>query len=400
MRVAYLVNQYPAVSHTFIRREIAALERQGFEVTRLSLRGWDKELVDEDDRHERTLTRYVLKGGGAVLLVALVRMAAGNPRGFWRALVLALRMSRGAERPLPVHLVYLAEACRIAPWLRAAGVRHLHAHFGTNPAEVAMLVGVLGGQSWSFTVHGVETFDRWPFIGLDEKIRRAAFVVAVCSYGRGVLYRSVHHQHWHKIKVVHCGLDAAFHDIPRRPPTARRLVCIGRICEEKGQLLLVEAARRLQQEGFEFELVLGGDGELRAEIEGIIRRHGLQEHVRITGWLDSNQVRHEILEARALVLPSFAEGLPVAIMEAMSLARPIISTYVGGIPELVRPSEEGWLVPAGDVDALTEAMRSCLDIPIKTIVSMGERARARVLARHDIDEEASKLGCLMNSCND
>ena len=271
-------------------------------------------------------------------------------------------MSRRAERPLPVHLVYLGEACRIAPWLHGEGIEHLHAHFGTNSAEVAMLVHVLGGPRWSFTVHGPEEFDKAPLLGLAEKVRRSHFVVAVSSYGRSQLYRLVEPAYWHKVKVVHCGLEPAFYAVPVTPPAvARRLVCVGRLCEQKGQLLLLEAAQRLAAQGEVFELVLAGDGELRGEIETLIAHQGLSGRVRITGWISGNQVRDEILAARALVLPSFAEGLPVVLVEAMALRRPVISTYVAGIPELVRQGIDGWLTPAGDVDALVHAMQACLD---------------------------------------
>src|SRR5208283_1487037 len=98
--------------------------------------------------------------------------------------------------------------------------------------------------------------------------------------------------------------------------------------------------------GVQLDLVLAGDGPLRAEIESAIERHELANTVRITGWISSVGVRDELLAARALVLPSFAEGLPVVIMEAMALRRPVLSTYVGGIPELVRAGIDGWLVPA------------------------------------------------------
>lgn len=395
MHIAYLVNQYPKVSHSFIRREIHALERQGFEVMRLALRGWDGVVADAQDEAERKRTRFVLRGGAPALGLAVARALLTRPVRLMRALKLAWRMSRGAERPLAVHLVYLAEACRIEPWLRAAGVVHLHAHFGTNPAEVAMLTHVLGGPPWSFTVHGIETFDRWLFIGLAEKVRQCAFVVAVCSYGRSLIYRSVENAQWPKVQLVHCGLEPAFHSQPTEErPSTRRFVCVGRLCEEKGQLLLLEAARRLEAQGIDFELVLAGDGELRGDIEALVARHGLQARVRITGWIDSAQVREEILAARAMVLPSFAEGLPVVLMEAMALRRPVISTYVAGIPELVHPGEHGWLVPAGDVEALVEAMRACLEAPAPDLERMGAAARERVLVRHDVDTEAAKLAGL------
>ncbi|SPO55544.1 Glycoside hydrolase [Pseudomonas sp. JV551A1] len=392
MRIAYFINQYPKVSHSFIRREILALERQGVEVQRIALRGWDAELQDAEDASERARTRYVLQRGIKGLLAPTWQVLRAQPRRFSRALWLAMRLGLRADRAWPYHLVYLAEACQVLQWLRAGEARHVHAHFGTNSTEVVMLANVLGGPAYSFTVHGPEEFDKPQFLHMGEKVRRAAFVAAISSYGRSQLYRWVAYDHWAKVKVVHCGLERSFHEVtPVGVPMAPRLVCVGRLCEQKGQLLLLEAARVLADRSIAFELVLAGDGEMRRQIEALIARHGLQQQVRITGWISSAQVREEILAARALVLPSFAEGLPVVIMEAMALRRPVLSTYVAGIPELVRPGENGWLFPAGTVDELVEAMADCLAQPAEALQRMGEAARQRVLQRHDIDTEAARL---------
>lgn len=398
MHIAYLINQYPLVSHIFIRREILALERRGCKVMRISLRGWDAELVDQEDQTERQRTHYVLRGGAAVLLLAVVRMLLMHPLRLMRALALAWTMGRRADRPLPVHLVYLAEACRIVPWLREARIEHVHAHFGTNPAEVAMLVHALGGPQWSFTVHGPREYDNVGLMHLADKVRYCAFVVAITSFGRSQLYRLVDSRYWPKIKVVACGLEPAmFATPPNPPPAARRLACVGRLVEQKGQLLLVESARMLAAQGVDFELVLVGDGPMRREIEALIERQHLRNRVRITGRISSEQLRDEILAARALVLPSFAEGLPMVIMEAMALRRPVISTFVAGVPELVQPPEHGWLVPAGDVDALAAAMRACLDAPLDTLIRMGEAAYARARERHDVEKQAVQLDALFRT---
>jgi glycosyltransferase involved in cell wall biosynthesis len=133
---------------------------------------------------------------------------------------------------------------------------------------------------------------------------------------------------------------------------------------------------------------------MRTEIETVLERQNLQSKVRITGRISSEQLREEILAARALVLPSFAEGLPMVIMEAMALRRPVISTFVAGIPELVQPGEHGWLVPAGDVEALVQAMQACLDAPADLIARMGEAAYKRVLTRHNVDTQAAQLANL------
>jgi glycosyltransferase involved in cell wall biosynthesis len=395
MRIAYLINQYPKVSHSFIRREILALERQGFDITRISIRGWSEDLADEADVAERRKTRYVLKTCWSAIAAAVVATIVSRPGRFGNALALAVRMGWRAERPLPYHLIYLAEACLIRHWLVQTGVSHVHAHFGTNSAEVAMLVQTLGGPPFSFTAHGPEEFDKAPLIGLGEKIRQAAFVVAVSSFGRSQMFRLVKHQHWEKIHVVHCGLEPTFFEGEPSYPQTLNLICVGRLSEQKGQLLLIEAARHLDAAGVDFTLTLAGDGELRGKIEALIRQYELGAKVQITGWISSDEVRQRVLEARALVLPSFAEGLPVAIMEAMALRRPVISTYVGGIPELVYESEHGWLVPAGDAAALMSAMRSCLGTSLTRIEEMGNAAYARVIKRHFVDTEARKLAALI-----
>jgi glycosyltransferase involved in cell wall biosynthesis len=392
MRIAYLINQYPKVSHSFIRREILALERQGMTVMRISIRGQDSQLWDPEDLSEQQKTHYVLKDGAFALIAAMLRSLFTRPILFMKALVLTSRVGRRSERPLPIHLIYLAEACRIQPWLNDRGITHLHAHFGTNSAEVAMLVHVLGGPQWSFTVHGPEEFDKPQFIDLAEKIRRCAFVVAVSSFGRSQLFRNAEYRHWSKVHVVHCGVEPLFYSGALQVASILpSLVCVGRLCEQKGQLLLIDAARILVERGVDFNLVLAGDGDDRPTIENLIKQYALESRIRITGWISGSQVRDEILSSRALVLPSFAEGLPVVIMEAMALRRPIISTYVAGIPELVIPGINGWLIPAGDVDALANAMAECLETPSPVLTSMGDAAFAEVIKRHDVDLEAAKL---------
>ena len=397
-RIAYFINQYPKVSHSFIRREILALERQGFKILRLALRGWDAELVDAEDLRERKCTRYVLKAGMFDLILSVLRILVSRPVRFFFTLKLALKMGIRADRPLPFHMIYLAEACRILPWMSEFGARHVHAHFGTNSAEVVMLAHALGGPPYSFTVHGPNEFDKPQYLGINEKVSRSSFVVAISSYGRSQLYRWVDHAHWSKVKVVHCGLETAFHDVATVTlPLVPRLVCVGRLCGAKGQLLLVEALHLLSQKGIRVELVLAGDGEMRFELESMIARYELTNQVRITGWISSDQVRKEIQAARGMVLPSFAEGLPVVIMEAMALRRPVLTTYVAGIPELVRPGRDGWLFPAGSIDELTAALEDFLAKTDDELKIICDNAYFRVMERHSIDTEAAKIAALFHT---
>lgn len=392
MTVAYLVNQYPYPSHSFIRREISALEESGVVVLRFTVRRWDRELVDPLDRQELPKTRGLLDAGLRGLLRSTARIAFRNPLRLASALRLAMVVGRRSDRGVLRHLVYLAEACVLLDRLANTGVTHVHAHFGTNPATVVMLCRVLGGPPYSFTAHGPEEFDGPRSLSLGEKVERSAFTVAISEYGRSQLYRWSSPGAWPKIRVVRCGVDAEFLGSPPTPPTsARRLVCVGRLAEQKGQLILLEAARQLRDEGKSFQLVLVGDGPMRADIESRIADYGLARHVSLLGWQGGEAIRREILAARALVLPSFAEGLPVVLMEALAQGRPVISTYVAGIPELVEPGRHGWLVPAGSVEALAGAMDEALDAPPEILERMGRAGAARVAERHDASRSAREL---------
>lgn len=397
MKITYFINQYPNVCHTFIRREILALEKQGLDIQRIALRGWDAKVVDPEDVAEQLKTRYVLKAGILPLLLASMQVLIFQPIRFFKALCLALSMGWRADKPLPYHIIYFLEACLISDWIKTNHSKHMHAHFGTNPSEILMLVNAISDLPYSFTVHGSEEFDRPLFLKLGKKIAAAKFVVAISSFGRSQLQRWASLNDWPKIKQVHCGLEPSFyHDNQAPIADVNRMVCVGRLCEQKGQLLLIEAANALNQTGVDFELVLAGDGDMRIPVETLIAKYHLTSKVKITGWISSAQVREYLLSSKALVLPSFAEGLPVVIMEAMSLKRPVISTYIGGIPELVEHDKSGWLVPAGSIEHLVDAMRALLNTPAERLEAMGQHAYERVVARHDIDTEAKKLALLFN----
>lgn len=398
MKIAYLVHYYPKVSHSFIRREINELEAQGITVERFSIRSCAEELVDEADLLELDKTRFILNIGWLGLLLSLVQVILTRPIRFLKAFKLTLTIGWGSDRGVVRNFAYLAEACVLQNWLRETQVDHLHAHFGINPAAVAMLCHVLGGPTYSFTVHGPKEFDVASAIGLKEKIERAAFVVAISNFGQSQLYRWCNYKQWSKIQVVHCGVDKSFLDATHQLINHEsRLVCVGRLCEQKGQLLLVEAVAQLAAQGIDFKLILVGDGELRGEIETLITHFNLNNHIEITGWASNSEVRKQLLAAKAMVLPSFAEGLPVVIMEALALNRPVISTYVAGIPELVEPGVCGYLVPPGSVSALTQAIAEVLALPIPQLEQMGKMGANKVAQQHNATEEARKLAQLFQA---
>lgn len=392
MTVAYILNTYPQPSHSFIRREVKALEAQGTRITRIAMRRPTMPLVDPADKAEEGKTQYVLEAGALALVKAVFKVALSRPKGFARALCRAWRMGAVSEVGRLRHLIYLAEACDVAARCAEEGVQHIHAHFGTNSATVAMLTHLLGGPGYSFTVHGPEEFDAPRALSLGEKMRHAAFTVAISQYGRSQLERWVAAEHWPRLQVVHCGIEPEKFPqpapVPEGPP---RLVSIGRFSEQKGQLVLIEAMAGIAASHPQAHLTLIGDGEMRAEIEAAIARHGVQGHVTLAGWLAEADVRAELANAQALVMPSFAEGLPMVIMEAMAAGRPVIATYIAGIPELVQDGRTGWLTPAGDVNALIAAVEKLAETDCHTLTDMGHLGRLRALERHDVAQEAAKL---------
>jgi colanic acid/amylovoran biosynthesis glycosyltransferase len=396
MRIAYFAPAYPMPSVTFIRREIAALEGLGITVYRFAARRFAGELTDSADRAEQEQTSYLLDAGPLGLARALLVDAIKHPRRWLATLAAATHLGRRSERGVIWHLIYFAEACLLRQRLSDLGVSHLHVHFGTNAASVALLCRQLGGPPYSITIHGPEEFDQPRELALREKIHHASFIVAISHFTRSQLYRWAMPADWRKIHVIHCGLDEMFLAATWTPiPTRPRLVNVGRLTEQKGQILLIEAAALLLAQDVDFELVIVGDGPLRDELEGLIDQRGIRGRVRITGFLDNQGVRREMEAARALVMPSFAEGLPVVIMEALALGRPVISTYIAGIPELVEPGRHGWLVPPGSVELLANAMTAALTADTIDLQAMGRAGAARVAEQHDVNNEAKKIAELL-----
>jgi glycosyltransferase involved in cell wall biosynthesis len=398
MSLAYLLNWYPQPSQTALRREVTALEDLGASFHRFSLRRYEGELVDEHDLAERQRTRSVLDVGAIGFLTSLLRVGFRRPRAFARALELAVRVGRTDERGLVRTLVYFAEACVLLEWAADLGITHIHTHYGTNSATAAMLCRILGGPTYSFTMHGPEEFDAPRAICLREKIRHAQFVIAISEFTRSQLYRWADYPDWTKMHVVRVGVSPMFLDHGPAPvPAAARLVSIGRIVEQKGQPILIQAAARLRDRGLNFELVLVGDGPMRQEIEELIKLLGLQDRVRITGYLSNQRVLEELLAARALVLPSFAEGLPGVFFEALALGRPVITTYIAAHPELIEPGVNGWLVPAGAVEPLVDAMAEVLALDLAALDQMGRNGARSVAERHNVYTEVAKLVELFSS---
>ncbi len=391
MTLAYLMNTYPMTSSTFVREEIRAHEAAGLgPVDRYAIRPWEAELVEPRDIAERERTEYLLVAGVPMLLGGALAELASNPAGFARALADTARLSRAAGGRIVHHAAYFLEAVRFKRRAVAAGHSHVHVHFSTNSAAVAMLAHRLGGPEYSFTVHGPDELEDPGANALALKARHAKAVIAITDYCRGVVVD--HCGSWvaPKVHIVGCGIDPEALEPREEPVTAARLVCVGRLCAAKQQVLLPELAARLSADFPDLKIVLIGDGEDREEIERRRAALGVESHLELVGWGTREEVRAALSGARAMLLPSLAEGLPVVIMEALALGCPVISTRIAGIPELLDESC-GWIVAPSDANALEMAVRSCLEADPETLSAMGREGRARVVARHDQTQNAARL---------
>lgn len=397
LRIAYLVNCYPAPSHSFIRREIAGVEAADVPVSAYSIRSAPAVLPDPRDEAARQQTITVLDKGIAALFSALIAEMLMHPAGFRRALVCAIGMGRLSANGGWRQVAYLAEAAWLNRHWRTAGITHVHAHFGTNPTAVARLAHLWGGPPYSFTVHGPDEFDAPGAIDLCGKIADAAFVVGISSYGRSQLMRWADPGDWEKINVIRCGVDREFLEvIASDPPDSATLCCVARLGPQKGLHILVDAVALIAAEHPELRVVVLGDGPLRESLEAQATTRGISANIVFAGMASSDDVRRHLIDARAFVLPSFAEGLPVVLMEALALRRPVVTTWVAGIPELV-DAQVGWLSPPGDVQALAHAIRAVLATPVAALAAMGKDGHARVSAMHDATANGAALAALFQA---
>lgn len=396
MKLAYLLNSYPMTSTTFIRREIAAIERAGVPVKRFAVRQWPERLVDPQDMSERGRTEYLLTGKGRQLMSGLAGHAIGHPRSFGEALDAARDLNRAAGGAFVRHTAYLAQAIRLRKRCAGLGITHVHAHFSTNAAAVALLCHRLGGPRYSFTVHGPDELDELAANNVTEKALYASHIVAISQYCRDRL-RAHLPEHLHeRIRVVPCGVDLGdYPDPPTPPPMSARLLGVGRLCPQKGQIAIPAAIAAVAPEYPGISVVLIGDGESRGAIEHEITGTGTGGRVKLLGWQTNAEVRRRIGETRALLLPSHAEGLPIVIMEAFAMGRPVITTRIAAIPELVDESC-GWLVSPGDIKGLADAIAAAMAANKTVLAKMGREGRKRVAARHDIDKIAPQLIALFD----
>lgn len=396
MKLAYLTSQYPATSHTFISREVAAVRALGIELDTFSIRPpSEAELRDAALAAESKTTFTVLKQPLTRFASAHLKALVTRPGRYLSTLALATRHRAPGLKGFALGTAHFAESIVLADELRRRGVTALHNHFANSGATVGLLATRFLGVPWSFTMHGISETDYPAGLMLGRKIEAAQFVACVSWFGRAQAMRLVEPERWDKLQVVRCGLP--MRDLPSATGSGgtTRFVCVGRLSPEKGQAGLLEAFARVASDHHDVELALVGDGP---DLELLKRRAntlGIAAQVTFAGRLSEKDALDEIAHSDVLVLPSFMEGLPIVLMEAMAIGTPVIATRVAGIPELVEDGTNGLLFTPSDWGALADCMRRLADDP-RLRARLATEGRKAVEQEFDIDRSAAAMRALFS----
>ena len=405
MRVGYVLNQYPTVSGTFILGEVKALRERGVEVDTFAINAAGPgDMITDEARAEGARTEALIPGRPLRVLRALLGALVRAPGALLGTLRLALSLRPPGLRGAAWQLLYLVGAVVVWDRCRRRGVEHLHAHFSFLAADVALLAAALGERAgsgpstFSFTVHGPDELMDLSRTRLRAKAERAARVVCISHFARSQVLAQLAEADWDKVARIHCGIDvAAYRPVERAERGGRlRVLNVGRLVAVKGQAVLVRAVRRLRDEGVDVHVDFVGDGPSRDAIAELAERLGVADAITLHGSIGQDRIGSFYAAADVFCVPSFAEGLPIVIMEALGTELPVVSTSVMGIPELVEDGVSGLLVPPGDEAALAAALRRMAERPDERR-RLAAEGRRRVASEFDVRRTAEELERLFAS---
>lgn len=397
MKIAYLTGEYPRATDTFILREVQGLRALGLDVVTCSVRTTGPEHhVGPEQKAEAAATFKLLDAAKnpARLIKAHLR-ALRQPGRYFRALRLAVRTSPPGLRNLLYQLFYFAEAAVLADHLHSAGVTHLHNHIAKSSCTVAMITSAISGIPYSFSLHGPDIFFEPHHWRLDAKIETASFVACISDFCRSQAMIFGARDHWNKLHIIHCGVEPERYAKGPRPDSPT-LLFVGRLAAVKGVPVLFEALQSVIEQHPDVRLHLIGDGPERARLEKQASDMGLADHLTFLGYQSQAAVAEALSSTDIFVLPSFAEGVPVVLMEAMAAEVPVVTSRIAGVPELVSDGESGLLVPPGAPGPLAAALNRLLADP-DLRARMGAAGRAKVAAEFASATEAAKLKTLFET---
>ncbi len=394
IRLGYLISQYPAISHTFILHEIRRLRHLGFEISVASINPPDRsaEQLTRIEREDAANTYYVKPDGIKGAIKAHFYTLMTQPLGYVRGLFFALRLGKFDLKKILYGFFYFVEAVMIGHWMRRLQLSHLHVHFAMAAASVGLILHRTFPIKYSITVHGPDDFYDTPGNYLTQKILEAAFICCISHFARSQLMMLSPHTAWDKLELSRLGVDPKiFTPRPfREEPNPYEVLCVGRLVPVKGQFILIEAVARLISEGRQLRLRFVGDGPDRQRLEDEVKQRQLTEQIVFEGAINQDRILDFYNSADVFTIASFAEGLPVVLMEAMAMEISCITTHITGIPELITSGKDGILVAASDIEALAEAIALLMDNP-NLRLQIGKTGRQRVLKDYELQRNTERL---------
>ena len=372
-KVLYVTSRLPALTVTFIYKEILRLQGMGRQVSFVSMNTPDEDEISADARELAADTDYLDSVGLGKKLMGCLAQSIRHPLRMLRAIgiVITARPMKGVRDYM--RLIYhLVEAGYLAREYRNRGFEHIHCHLVNGPTSIGMFLGLMLNVPFSFTMHASMIW--LDPIAFSNKLKRCKFCASISEYNKRYVVSTYGEDLKSKIHIVHCGIDPELQPLPavNRPTNELRLLGLGQLNPRKGFHILVDAIALLKDRLPELRCTIVGGGEQHDELEQAIQRHKLQEQVQLAGAVPHEQVRAYLESCDVFVLPcivsedGWRDGIPVALMEAMFHQRPVISTDILGLPELIDNGTSGLLVPSRDTNALAAA-----------IVTMAEDAEAR-----------------------
>ena len=391
-KIAYLVSQYPAVNHTYILREIRELRRLGWDIHVASIRPDTRppSQLTAEEREELSHTWCVTTQGLSGALRAHLVSLTTQSRSYISGMLSALRLGGVDFSKAVRNLFYFTEALIVGQWMQSRDLRHIHIHFAST---VGLLIAETFPVTISITIHGPAEFEEPASFHLRQKIEAATFICAISNYGRSQLMKASTPDQWGKLETVPLGIDPdAF--MPGSTSSFERtsfnVISVARLTPEKAQRILIDAIARLVNDGRRVRLRLVGEGPDRPALERHIVACGLSGTVRLEGALNQDQLKTLYRESDAFALTSFAEGVPVVLMEAMAMEIPCVATWITGIPDLIQDGLDGLLVAPSDVWQLSAAIARLMDDPDlrRRIAKAG---RCKIIQQYNLSENAALL---------
>lgn len=394
-RIAYLCGEYPRATDTFIQREVAALREAGMHVDTMAVRRPSaNERGTAEQEEERQRTHYLLPCSPLRLIADHAALLVRSPGRYLRGVWLALTVRSPGLVSLVYQLFYFAEAGLVAGHMRRNGLTHVHNHAPDRSGYVTMIAAELGGFTYSLVLHGFGILsepNRWR---LGDKLERSLFAICVSWYARSQAMLWTDRRHWSRYHVVHCGIDPATIEPRQHSGRGKRLLFVGRFDHVKGLPLLLDVVGELATSRREIHLDLAGDGPQRADLEAIVSEKRLEKHVTFHGYLSQAALREQYQSADVCVMTSFAEGIPVVLMEAMAAGVPVVAPRVAGIAELVEDGRSGLLYPAGCGELLTNAIERLLDDADERN-ALGAAGRRMIEREFRLSDEVQRLVQIM-----